>query len=368
MSDLNPTPRRAVLCGISNYGTEFGRIPAVAVDQQRLAHRLKTELAEEFRFDRVDVHQDEGLYLTGLEASFDSLSKDGALSEGDLIIYLSGHGCQRRGKPYFVTYGSKIEAPGIRIDDLNELLLSVRAQRTYAVLDFCHAGAMPLALPPLQSFSLRAGPSLAILAACRDSEASTAGPDDEPSFTSHFIDGLMQARSDENGGISWNHIAAFLHRRMARSVLSRPIDACTSMALRHRALNRVTVPTATTTSTSSGAAGSTSVTEERPPVGPIFVVTGDAGSAAGFACLDTGLMVTTNAIGQVRRVTDAATGRSFVAQSIWISSTLLQIVSAGVSSSPLPALPNVEPERGSKVRIRGPGQDYTGTIDVIEHG
>jgi hypothetical protein len=180
VSDLNPTPRRAVICGISDYGPSVDRISAVEKDRERLAETLKSHLGKAFRFEHVEVYRDKDLHLTKLESILDSLAQDSRINDGDLFVYIAGHGCVRRGRPYFITFGASHYAPGLRIDDLGEMLRAARAQRTYVLLDFCHSGALPLQLERLRSpIPLTPGPALAILAACRDTEVAVAGSDRE---------------------------------------------------------------------------------------------------------------------------------------------------------------------------------------------
>jgi tetratricopeptide (TPR) repeat protein len=228
--------RAALLCGIADYrDRSIGNLPRVGDELTLLAHTLEHELHEEHRFPRPDVLRDGDVTIGALTAKLEALRHPSPLQE--LFFYLSGHGCVKRGKAYFVTRGADHSAPGIPLDELAYLLAQVHCPTVLAVLDFCHAGALPEELAPIDTLPPTAD-KLALLAATRGDELAAAGGD-EPSFTSRVVAAIKQGRPDADGYIYWGQVAIDVAIAMQGSSVQRPIDR--TGRLRVHKVNRVAV-------------------------------------------------------------------------------------------------------------------------------
>lgn len=215
--------RRAVLCGVSNYGPNGWRNPAISEEVSDLRTVLTSGLHPDYRFDSVDVHLDEALTLGHLQDVLDELQTPNPVEE--LFLLIAGQGVVHRNEPYFRTYGATRSAAGMLMSRLAQDLEGIAAAtRTVAILDFCFSGAVTRALPT-------GLPQLGVLASAQEDQLAALGDPGESSFTRVVISALTEAPT-QNGLIHWGDVAMHSLRAMERSLRQTPDDRIDRLRLR----------------------------------------------------------------------------------------------------------------------------------------
>jgi hypothetical protein len=222
MSDLPTVPPRAkgnrvaVLCGIARYSDRiaFPRLARVADEIEGLRELLTTGLHPDFRFQLHGdtVYRDDQLTKEQLLKLLIDLRE--SRNTELLFFYLAGHGHQHESDTYFLTYDASppfLANPGVRLAELRHYLNRLGPRATIAVLDFCHAGAIPL-----QDLD-----RLSIFASSQGDQVADAGGTSS-SFTERLIGAIRSAAPDEYGYVRWDRIADRAQGTHQTSLVAKP--------------------------------------------------------------------------------------------------------------------------------------------------
>jgi tetratricopeptide (TPR) repeat protein len=137
----------ALLIGVSDYGPLFDLPPLrfAASDAEAFRTFLKTRRGGSVADDHITLLTDGKATLDRIRSELRSVRPNGSDSgENTLIVFLSGHGGDWNGKPYFLPYNStaeNIRSTALPLSDLKTLLLDHAGtfQKVIVLIDICRA-------------------------------------------------------------------------------------------------------------------------------------------------------------------------------------------------------------------------------------
>ena len=228
-------PRLHVLAaGIDDYLMHDLKLRYAVADAQAIADQLQQHARGLYAPGQVRVLPQQQVTATGLKAAFAEMTAD--MAPQDLFVfYLAGHGEVRDGRYLFIPQDLEWVNEQALLDGaidqpaLQELLVSVPAQKTLVLLDSCHAGAFGEG----QRWASRGAEQRtaighlikatgrAIITASGTEQMALEGEGGHGVFTYALLEGLAGSARGDDRLVSVDELALHIRRRVPEITAAR---------------------------------------------------------------------------------------------------------------------------------------------------
>ncbi len=218
--------------GVSHYKDPSLSLKYAAADAQAISDLLVQQGQPLFQVAPPKLLMDADASLDHIKAAFKELS--GHVKENDVfLLYLAGHGAVFDGAYHFIppeaiyTNEQDFRAASLNTQGFQDLLKTIRAQKSLILLDTCHAGAMKLAslasglamrgdLDEKTAITkLQRATGRTVLMASSDKAMALEGYQQHGFFTAALLQGLNgEADTDKDHRVDGLELAIFVEKRV----------------------------------------------------------------------------------------------------------------------------------------------------------